>query len=86
MHLLGVKPTLQKDLEGIPVITHTKTLKLPKHFDARTAWPQCSTIGKILGRLLDSFSSYFDDFFVLDVLMPSIFHITCWFHSTSKIR
>lgn len=48
MHLLGVKPTLQKDLEGIPVITHTKTLKLPKHFDARTAWPQCSTIGKIL--------------------------------------
>ena len=48
MHLLGVKPTLLKDLEGVPVITHPKTLKLPKHFDARTAWPQCSTIGKIL--------------------------------------
>ncbi len=48
MHLLGVKPTLKKDLEDTPVITHPKNLKLPKHFDARRVWPQCSTIGKIL--------------------------------------
>uniref|UniRef100_A0A5B7A5W1 Putative cathepsin B-like n=1 Tax=Davidia involucrata TaxID=16924 RepID=A0A5B7A5W1_DAVIN len=47
-HLLGVKPTPQDDLKNIPVISHPKTLKFPDHFDARTAWPQCSTIGKIL--------------------------------------
>jgi cathepsin B len=46
--LLGVKPTPQKDLENIPVIAHAKSLKLPNKFDARTAWPQCSTIGRIL--------------------------------------
>nr|DAD32875.1 TPA_asm: hypothetical protein HUJ06_011726 [Nelumbo nucifera] len=49
-HLLGVKPAPQNDLEGIPVITHPKSLNLPKQFDARMAWPQCSTIGKILGQ------------------------------------
>lgn len=47
-HLLGVKPTPQHDLKDIPVITHPKSLKLPKQFDARTAWSQCSTIGRIL--------------------------------------
>ncbi|KAK1316742.1 hypothetical protein QJS10_CPA05g00009 [Acorus calamus] len=47
-HLLGVKPTPQNALENIPVITHPKTSILPKQFDARTAWPQCSTIRKIL--------------------------------------
>nr|XP_048336814.1 cathepsin B-like protease 3 isoform X1 [Ziziphus jujuba var. spinosa] len=47
-HLLGVKPTPQKDLKNIPVIAHAKSLKLPNKFDARTAWPQCSTIGRIL--------------------------------------
>ncbi|KAF7152130.1 hypothetical protein RHSIM_Rhsim01G0001600 [Rhododendron simsii] len=51
-HLLGVKPTPQQDLKDVPVIAHPKTLKLPDHFDARTAWPHCSTIGKILGWLL----------------------------------
>lgn len=47
-YLLGAKKTPKKELLGIPVVTHPKTLKLPKTFDARTAWPQCSTIGRIL--------------------------------------
>lgn len=42
-------------LEGIPAVTHPKSLKLPKQFDARTAWPQCSTIGRILGYFLCTF-------------------------------
>ncbi|KAF5743865.1 cathepsin B [Tripterygium wilfordii] len=50
-HLLGVKSTHKKELLGVPVVTHPKSLKLPKQFDARTAWPQCSTIGRILGFL-----------------------------------
>ncbi|KAI3449317.1 hypothetical protein Pfo_005982 [Paulownia fortunei] len=48
MHLLGVKPMSEGDLKGISVVTHKKDQKLPKMFDARTAWPQCSTIGEIL--------------------------------------
>ncbi|XP_077238278.1 cathepsin B-like protease 2 [Tasmannia lanceolata] len=47
-HLLGVKPEPQNSLETIPVKTHPKSLRLPNQFDARTAWPQCSTIGEIL--------------------------------------
>ncbi|WJX79950.1 cathepsin B [Trifolium repens] len=50
--LLGVKQTTGKELSSIPVVTHPKSLKLPKDFDARTAWSQCSTIGRILGHLL----------------------------------
>ncbi|XP_068302874.1 cathepsin B-like protease 2 [Pyrus communis] len=48
MHLLGVKPTPQKDLQSFPIKTYPKSLKLPNNFDARTAWPQCNTIGRIL--------------------------------------
>lgn len=47
-YLLGVKPTPKEELRGIPVISHPKSLRLPKEFDARTAWPQCNTIGRIL--------------------------------------
>ncbi|KAK7259071.1 hypothetical protein RIF29_24667 [Crotalaria pallida] len=47
--LLGVKKTSRKELTSTPVITHPKSLKFPKNFDARTAWSQCSTIGRILG-------------------------------------
>ncbi|KAK3194458.1 hypothetical protein Dsin_025768 [Dipteronia sinensis] len=47
-YLLGVKPTPEKELLGIPVVTHDKSLKLPDSFDARTAWPKCSSIGRIL--------------------------------------
>ncbi|KAK2418933.1 Cysteine proteinases superfamily protein [Trifolium repens] len=36
--LLGVKQTTGKELSSIPVVTHPKSLKLPKDFDARTAW------------------------------------------------
>ncbi|XP_060191295.1 cathepsin B-like protease 2 [Lycium barbarum] len=46
--LLGVLPAREGDLEGIPVVTHPNLMELPKEFDARKAWPQCSTIGKIL--------------------------------------
>ncbi|XP_072997584.1 cathepsin B-like protease 2 [Typha latifolia] len=47
-HILGVKLTPQNELEDIPVRTYPKSLNLPKQFDARTAWSQCSTIGRIL--------------------------------------
>ncbi|XP_039042498.1 cathepsin B-like protease 3 [Hibiscus syriacus] len=50
-HLFGVKPTPKKELVGIPVVTHDKSLKLPTTFDARTAWPKCRSIGRILGSL-----------------------------------
>ncbi|EXB94880.1 Cathepsin B [Morus notabilis] len=46
--MLGVKPRPKQDLRSAPVKTYPKSLKLPKEFDARTAWPQCSTIGRIL--------------------------------------
>lgn len=47
-HLLGVKPTPQKHLQGVPLVTHPKSFKLPTSFDARIAWKQCRTIGRIL--------------------------------------
>ncbi|KAK3445750.1 hypothetical protein EUGRSUZ_A00982 [Eucalyptus grandis] len=47
-HLLGVKPTPHGELTQVPIKTHPKSLKLPEKFDARTAWSQCSTIGRIL--------------------------------------
>lgn len=48
-HMLGAKRTPQNALNEFPLVKHEKELKLPKEFDARTAWPQCTTIGKILG-------------------------------------
>ncbi|KAG8369240.1 hypothetical protein BUALT_Bualt15G0131000 [Buddleja alternifolia] len=51
MHLLGVKSMPKGDLKDISVVTHKSGLNLPKTFDARTAWPQCSTIGKILDQV-----------------------------------
>ncbi|KAF3336179.1 cathepsin B-like protein [Carex littledalei] len=50
-HMLGAKPTPQNALHEFPVVRHKKEFKLPKQFDARTAWPQCITIGTILGPL-----------------------------------
>ncbi|XP_044494097.1 cathepsin B-like protease 2 isoform X2 [Mangifera indica] len=47
-YLLGARSTPKKELLGIPVITHDKSSKLPKSFDARTTWSQCSSIGRIL--------------------------------------
>ncbi|KAK4795409.1 hypothetical protein SAY86_013403 [Trapa natans] len=46
--LLGVKPTPHRELRKTPTVTHSPSLKLPAQFDARTAWSQCSTIGRIL--------------------------------------
>ena len=57
-HILGVKQTPEKDLKSTPVLSHPKSLKLPKSFDAREAWPQCITIGTILGQLLISIYWY----------------------------
>lgn len=50
-HLLGVKPKPKGALKGISVVTHEKGMKLPEEFDARKVWPQCRTIGDILGQL-----------------------------------
>ncbi|KAJ6879744.1 cathepsin B-like protease 3 [Populus alba x Populus x berolinensis] len=47
-YLLGVKQTPTKELRGVPLLRHPKSMKLPIEFDARTAWPHCSTIGRIL--------------------------------------
>jgi len=76
--LLGVKSTPQHDLKSIPVVVHPKTLELPDQFDARTAWSQCRTIGKILGWLL--VLSLFFDFFMkvlicFSVLTSDILHL-----------
>ncbi|KAH7578149.1 hypothetical protein JRO89_XS01G0346300 [Xanthoceras sorbifolium] len=66
-YLLGVKPMPKKELLGVPVVTYDKSLKLPDSFDARTAWPQCSSIGRILGQLLAPFfQTYFWDSFEND--------------------
>lgn len=47
-YILGAKKLPKNALESIPVKTYPKSLELPKEFDARTAWPQCKTIGNIL--------------------------------------
>jgi hypothetical protein len=36
--------------ENVPVITYPKGLNLPKQFDARKAWPQCTSVRTILGQ------------------------------------
>ncbi|KAG6786963.1 hypothetical protein POTOM_008584 [Populus tomentosa] len=64
-YLLGVKPTPGKELRGVPLVRHPKSMKLPKEFDARTAWPHCSTIGRILGQLLPVCIAWFSVFVYL---------------------
>nr|ACN40436.1 unknown [Picea sitchensis] len=46
--LLGVLPTPRNFLENVPVITYPKGINLPKQFDAREAWPQCTSVQTIL--------------------------------------
>lgn len=46
--ILGARPTPQSEKKNIPLVHHDRSLNLPKEFDARKAWPQCSTISKIL--------------------------------------
>ncbi|KAL0919811.1 hypothetical protein M5K25_011932 [Dendrobium thyrsiflorum] len=48
-YILGVKQTPRNILDNIPVKKHARSLNLPKEFDARRTWSQCSTIGRILG-------------------------------------
>jgi cathepsin B len=48
--ILGVKPTPQSVLTDVPAKTYSRSLKLPKEFDARSKWSHCSTIGNILGK------------------------------------
>ncbi|KAL6009031.1 Cathepsin B-like protease 3 [Asimina triloba] len=68
-HLLGVKPTPKNALDTTPVKTHPKSLKLPKQFDARTTWPQCSTIGRILDERL-IFCLFSCDGYVVNCRIP----------------
>ncbi|KAL8129204.1 hypothetical protein V2J09_018359, partial [Rumex salicifolius] len=49
-YIFGAKATLEIIKKTILVVTHDRTLKHPTEFDARTTWPQCATIGRILGR------------------------------------
>ncbi|KAL9235594.1 hypothetical protein vseg_010340 [Gypsophila vaccaria] len=46
--ILGARSTPQSERSKIPVVSHPEPMSLPKEFDARKAWPQCTTIGKIL--------------------------------------
>ncbi|XP_061962492.1 cathepsin B-like protease 3 [Populus nigra] len=62
-YLLGVKQTPRKELRGVPLLRHPKSMKLPIEFDARTAWPHCSTIGRILGHFLPACIAWFSVFF-----------------------
>ncbi|CAH2039158.1 unnamed protein product [Thlaspi arvense] len=52
--LMGAKLTPKKEYLGVPVVSHDRSLKLPKEFDARTAWSQCTSIARILGQFLIS--------------------------------
>ena len=47
-HLLGVLPTPKNVLDSVPVRSYPKGLDLPKQFDAREAWPQCTSLQTIL--------------------------------------
>jgi cathepsin B len=51
-HILGVKPTPRDALTDVSAKTYSISLKLPKEFDARSKWSQCSTIGNILGKFI----------------------------------
>ena len=48
--ILGARKTPESERKNIPLVHHERSLHLPKEFDARMAWPQCSTIGRILGK------------------------------------
>ncbi|XP_057534627.1 cathepsin B-like protease 2 [Amaranthus tricolor] len=46
--ILGARKTPESEKKNIPLVHHERSLNLPEEFDARTHWPQCSTIGRIL--------------------------------------
>ncbi|XP_021855239.1 cathepsin B-like protease 2 [Spinacia oleracea] len=47
-YILGARPTPESEKRSIPLVHHDRSLNLPKEFDARKAWPQCTSIGRIL--------------------------------------
>ncbi|CAN6909817.1 unnamed protein product, partial [Brassica oleracea] len=48
-HLLRVKLTPKNEYLCLPVLSHDRTLKLPKEYDTTTVWCLCTSIGRILG-------------------------------------
>jgi len=50
--LLGVIQTPKTAYLGVPIVRHDLSLKLPKEFDARTAWSHCTSIRRILDQVL----------------------------------
>ncbi|XP_068662704.1 cathepsin B-like protease 3 [Aristolochia californica] len=75
--LLGVKPAPQNSLDAIPVKKHDAHLNLPNQFDARTAWPKCSTIGQILVLFTHELLN-FNDFFGVFNWMGQGHCGSCW--------
>lgn len=49
-HLLRVKLTPKNEYLCLPVLSHDRTLKLPKEYDTTTVWCLCTSIGRILGQ------------------------------------
>ncbi|XP_031486094.1 cathepsin B-like protease 3 [Nymphaea colorata] len=47
-YMLGMKKIPKDASLSFPVGSHVANSNLPAQFDARTAWPQCSSIGRIL--------------------------------------
>ncbi|KAL0668067.1 hypothetical protein Bca4012_030771 [Brassica carinata] len=47
-HLLRVKLTPKNEYLCLPVLSHDRTLKLPKEYDTTTVWCLCTSIGRIL--------------------------------------
>lgn len=85
--LLGVKPTPKNEYLGVPVVTHDRSLKLPKEFDARTTWSQCTSIGRILGHSLASFiyvffGTCYTDWLFLCFVFNSLFN----YHTKDQVN
>ncbi|CAN6469568.1 unnamed protein product [Victoria cruziana] len=47
-YMLGVKEAPEDASLSIPVRDHATSSNLPNEFDARSAWPECGSIGRIL--------------------------------------
>jgi len=75
--ILGARPISESEKRSIPLVSHPRSLDLPKEFDARKAWPQCSTIGKILGesKILASCCQ----FPLLEIVILPFFCLSCLF-------
>ncbi|WZY98878.1 hypothetical protein YC2023_071207 [Brassica napus] len=47
---LRVKLIPKNEYLCLPVLSHDRTLKLPKEYDTTTVWCLCTSIGRILGQ------------------------------------